>query len=53
MSLLEHFDHPDKKQDKEHFIHLIQVALADGIIEDIELKMLTRLGKNMGFTARN
>lgn len=53
MSLLEHFDHPDKKQDKEHFIHLIQVALADGIIEDLELKMLTRLGKNMGFTARN
>ena len=50
MSLLEQFDHPDKKQDKEHFKHLIQVALADGIIEDIELKMLHRLGKNMGFT---
>lgn len=50
MSLLDHFDHPDKKQDKEHFKHLIQVALADGIIEDIELKMLQRMGKNMGFT---
>jgi len=50
MSILEHFDHPDKKQDKEHFMHLIKVALADGIIEDIELKMLNRLGKNMGFT---
>jgi hypothetical protein len=50
MSLLEHFDHPDKKQDKEHFRHLVQVALADGIIEDIELEMLHRLGKNMGFT---
>lgn len=50
MSLLEHFDHPDKKQDKEHFMHLIQVALADGTIDDVELKMLNRLGKNMGFT---
>lgn len=50
MSLLEHFDHPDRKQDKEHFKHLIEVALADGIVEDIELKMLHRLGKNMGFT---
>ena len=50
MSMLEHFDHPNRKQDKEHFKHLIQVALADGIIEDIELKMLHRLGKNMGFT---
>lgn len=50
MSLLEHFDHPDRKQDKEHFRHLIQVALADGIIEDTELKMLHRFGKNLGFT---
>lgn len=50
MSLLEHFDHPDRKQNKEHFMHLIQVALVDGVIEDFELKMLTRLGKNMGLT---
>jgi len=50
MKLLEHFDHEGKKQDKEHFKHLIQVALADGVIEDNESKMLHRLGKNMGFT---
>lgn len=50
MSILEHFDHPDKKQDKEHFKHLIEVAMADGNIDDIEMKMLHRLGKNMGFT---
>jgi len=50
MSILEHFDHPGKKQDKEHFMHLIQVAMADGKIDDVELKMLQRLGKNMGFT---
>lgn len=50
MSILDHFDHSDRKQDKEHFRHLVLVALADGIIDDIELKMLCRLGKNMGFT---
>lgn len=50
MKLLEHFDHPEKRQDKEHFKHLIQIALADGIIRDSEMAMLQRLGKNMGFT---
>ncbi|MDP2889924.1 MAG: hypothetical protein Q8P34_13305 [Bacteroidota bacterium] len=50
MKLLEHFDHPEKRQDKEHFKHLIQIALADGIIRDSEMEMLHRLGKNMGFT---
>ncbi len=50
MKLLEHFDHPEKRQDKEHFKHLIQIALADGIIWDSEMAMLHRLGKNMGFT---
>ncbi len=50
MSILEHFDHSERKQDKEHFKHLIQVALADGKIDDNEFKMLHRLGKNMGFT---
>jgi uncharacterized tellurite resistance protein B-like protein len=50
MKLLEHFDHPEKRQDKEHFKHLIQIALADGIIRDSEMAMLHRLGKNMGFT---
>ena len=50
MSLLEHFDHPDKKQDKEHFRHLIEVAMADGTIEDDELKMLHRMGRNLGLT---
>ena len=50
MSILEHFDHPEKKQDKEYFLHLIQIALADGTIEELELKMLHRLGKNMGLT---
>jgi hypothetical protein len=50
MSIVEYFDHPFRKQDKEHFKHLVQVALADGIIEDSEVKMLYQLGRNMGLT---
>lgn len=50
MSILEHFDHSEKKQSKEYFLHLVQVAMADGTIGELELKMLHRLGKNLGFT---
>lgn len=50
MSILEHFDHPEKKQNKEYFLHLIQVAMADGTMGDMELRMLHRLGKNLGIT---
>lgn len=50
MSIVEYFEHPFRKQDKEHFRHLVQVALADGIIDDSELKMLNQLGRNMGLT---
>ena len=50
MSVLEHFDHPEKKQDKEHFTHLIQIALADGKIENSELEMLYSSGKKLGLT---
>jgi len=50
MKFLEHFDHPERKQDKEHFIHLIQVANADGKIDDAELQMLHRMGANLGLT---
>jgi uncharacterized tellurite resistance protein B-like protein len=50
MDFLEHFDHQGKKQDKEHFMNLIQVAIADGIIDHSESEMLHRFGKRMGFT---
>jgi hypothetical protein len=50
MSIVEYFDQPFRKQDKEHFRHLVHVALADGIIEDSEMEMLNLLGKNMGLT---
>jgi len=51
MKFLEHFDHPERKQDKEHFIHLIQMANADGKIDDSELEMLSRMGNKLGLTA--
>ena len=50
MNFLEHFDHPERKQDKEHFSHLIQIALADGKIEDSELEMLYQSGNRLGLT---
>lgn len=50
MKFLDHFDHVEKKQNKEHFLHLIQIASADGIIDDSELQMLNRIGRNLGLT---
>lgn len=50
MNILEHFDHPGRKQDKEHFSHLIQIALADGKIEDSELELLHQFGRKLGLT---
>lgn len=50
MIISEHFEHQGKKQDKEHFINLIQVALADGIIDNSELEMLHRFGRKVGLT---
>jgi uncharacterized tellurite resistance protein B-like protein len=50
MSIVEYFDYPDRKQNKEHFKDLVHVALADGRIEDSELKLLHRMGKNRGLT---
>ena len=50
MNHLENFDHPIKKQNKEFFIHLVKIAMADGIIWHTELEMLQRMGRNLGFT---
>lgn len=41
-----------RKQDKEHFTHLLQVALADGKIENSELEMLYRSGRKLGLTRK-
>ena len=52
MNFLEQFDHPSRKQDKEHFGHLIQIAMADGKIETSELEMLHRFGGKLGLTTQ-
>lgn len=50
MKFLDHFDHSERKQDKEHFLHLIQIANADGKIDEAEIKMLYRMGNKLGLT---
>ena len=48
--MLNYFDHHDKKASKEHFLHLIQVANADGVVDKSELELLHRMGKHLGLT---
>jgi len=50
MNTLDYFDHPEKKQEKEHFNHMIEVAIADGVIHADEMKMLRMLGRRIGLT---
>ena len=50
MSHLENFDHPLKKQNKGFFVHLVKIAMADGIIWQAELEFLHRMGRKLGFT---
>jgi uncharacterized tellurite resistance protein B-like protein len=50
MSHLENFDHPLKKQNKEFFVHLVKIAMADGIIWPAELELLHQMGRKLGFT---
>ncbi len=48
--MLNYFDHHDKKASNEHFLHLIQVANADGVVDKSESELLHRIGKRLGFT---
>lgn len=50
MSHLDFFDHPQKKQNKEYFVHLVRIAKADDIMSHTELELLNRIGKSLGFT---
>jgi len=50
MNVLNIFDHPEKKQNKEYFIQLVQSAKADDKIHESELNLLHRLGKKLGLT---
>lgn len=50
MNHIENFDHPTKEQNEEFFIHLLKIAMADGIIWHTELELLQRIGRKLGFT---
>jgi hypothetical protein len=50
MNYLDAFDHPQKKQNKEYFVHIVRIAKADDIMSLNELELLHRIGKNLGFT---
>jgi hypothetical protein len=50
MNYIEQFEHDGNWHDKENFMQLLQVALADGIIDKFELELLHRIGIKMGFT---
>lgn len=50
MSMINYFDHHDRKAGKEHFLHLIQVAKADGVVDKTEMDMLHKMGKRLGLT---
>jgi hypothetical protein len=50
MSHLDNFDHPQKKQNKEYFVHLVRIAKADDVVSHNESELLVRIGKNLGFT---
>lgn len=49
MSHIDFFDHPQKKQNKEYFVHLVRIAKADDIMSHTELELLDRIGKKLGF----
>jgi len=50
MKNLDIFDHPQKIQNKEYFVHLVRIAKADDVVSPDEQDLLHRIGKNLGFT---
>jgi uncharacterized tellurite resistance protein B-like protein len=50
MDISNYFDHPLKKQNIEYFVHLVQIAKADEIINNNELELLHRIGRRLGLT---
>ena len=50
MKNLDIFDHPQKIQNKEYFVHLVRIAKSDDVVSPEELNLLQRIGKNLGFT---
>lgn len=50
MNISNVFENPGKKQNREYFAHLVNIALADLVITEEERKLLDRLGNKLGFS---
>jgi uncharacterized tellurite resistance protein B-like protein len=51
MSILNYFDSQQKKQNRDYFIQLLNIARADGVITETENNLLHRIGNRLGFTS--
>lgn len=50
MNFSDFITHSGKRINKEHFVHLVQVSKADGVIKQVELDLLHREGKKFGLS---
>jgi hypothetical protein len=50
MNFADFITHHGKRINKEHFIHLVQVAMIDGKVEKSELALLHKEGRKFGLT---
>ena len=47
---IDQLDPSVKKQNIEHFVHLVRIAITDDIVSYFDLELLHQVGKKMGFT---
>lgn len=52
MSLLDIFSSPEKRKGKSHLKNLMAMAMADGKLEDVELKFLTKIASRYGISTK-
>ena len=50
MSIADLFEGGERTQDKGQFMNLVLLANADGKLEDVELTLLYKIGRNIGLT---
>lgn len=50
MSLVDLFEHGERKQDKGHFRNLVMIANADGELSEKEDELLKEIGSELGLT---
>ena len=50
MNVLHYLEHHSKKLSREHFVHLVKIALVDGKVDNSEHEMLFQFGKKLSFT---